>query len=113
VFEAYLLKSQGLDAGQGHRMAWPGFLGRVQDLLEVIQRHLRFPVDVNDIAQLLQGAENKKGVNKHGNKIAHGNAVGEYQVEHHQHDGIAQQVHTGALHEAQAPQVTHLLKFQL
>src|ERR1017187_4632570 len=94
-------------------MERPRFRRQAQDGLEVVQRHLRLAIDVDHVAQFLQRPENEKRIDEQRKELPYSDALREDQVEHEEQDRGAQQVNAGALYEAQAAQVAHLLQFQL
>ena len=82
-------------------------------VFEVLQRHFRLAVDVDHVAEFLQRSEDEERIDEQGKELPDRDALREDQVEHQEQDRGPQQVDAGALHEAQAAQVAHLLQFQL
>src|SRR5207248_3191675 len=97
----------------GNRVLRTRFGRQAQDVFEVLQRGFRLPVDVDYVAQFLQRAEDEKRINEQREELAHTDALREDQVQHQEQNRCPQQVDAGALHEAQAAQVAHLLQLQL
>ena len=67
--------------------------GRLQDGVEVAERHLGLAVDVDDVPELLQGPEDEERVDPEREELAHRDLAGEDQVEHQEEDAGAQRVH--------------------
>src|SRR5438093_12489448 len=59
------------------------------------------------------GPKMKKGVNEQRKELADGDGARVNQVQHQEHDARAQEIHRGALNEAEAPHVANLLQLQL
>ena len=98
-------------------MTGTGFAGlrlerRVEDLLEPLQRRLGLAVDVDDVAQLLQRAEDEERVDEQREELPHRDRLRVDQVEHQEHDARPERVHGSALDEAEAPQVADLLQLE-
>ena len=88
-------------------------LGNLQNLFVDVERRFGLAVDVDDVAELLQRAEDEERVDEQREELADGDLAREDQVEHQEHDAGAQEVHRRALDEAQAAQVADLLQLEL
>src|SRR4029434_10576408 len=85
----------------------------LQDALEYIQRCLGLAVNVDDVAELLQRSEDEERVNPQRKELTHRDIAGVNQVKHQEEDARPEKIHRSALNEAQAPEILHLLQFQL
>jgi hypothetical protein len=101
-----------VQGAHGQRPVRTRLLGRVQDLLEVLQRHLRLAVEADHGAHLLQRPEDEERVDPQGEELTHRDLLREDQVQHQEEDARAQRVDRRALDEAQAAQVAYLLQLQ-
>ena len=113
MLEADVLERQLAQLRQRHRVERPRLLLHVEDVLEVLQRHLGLAVDVDDVPELLQRAEDEERVDEEREELADRDRLHVDQVEHQEHDARAQRVDHGALDEAEAPDVADLLQLQL
>src|SRR5687768_5056458 len=89
-------------------------IGRcAQDLLEVRERRLRLPIDVDHVSHLLQRPEDEERIDEEREELPDGDLLREDQVEHQQQDHRAHEVDGRALHEAEAADVAHLPQLEL
>ncbi len=84
-----------------------------QNFLEDVQRGLCFPVHVDDVAELLQRAEDEERIDPEREELAHGDGAHVNEVQHHEQDARAQKVDDRSLDEAERPQVLHFLQLEL
>ena len=98
---------------QRHRVERPRLLLHVEDVLEVLERHLGLAIDVDDVPQLLQRAEDEERVDEEREELAHRDRLDVDQVEHQEHDAGPQGIDHGALDEAEAADVADLLQLEL
>src|SRR5262245_57453448 len=98
---------------QLHRLQRARLSLRVQNVFEVLQRHLRFTIDVDDVPNFLKRTEDKKGINKQGEELPDRDLAGKDQIQHQEHDAGAQRVHTRPLNETEAAQVPNFLELEL
>ena len=89
-----------------------GLLRNVQDALEHIQRRFGLAIDVDDVAKLLQRAEDEERVDPQREELADGDRADINQVEHQKQDAGPQEIHDRALNEAEAPEVLHLFQLE-
>ena len=113
VLESDVDERQAVEAREWHRIGRPRLRLHVEDVLEVLQGHLGLAIDVDDVAELLQRAEDEERVDEEREELPHRDRPRIDQIEHQEHDARAQQVHRRALDEAEAPDVAHLLQLEL
>ena len=113
VLEADVVERQVVQLRQRHRVERPRLLLHVEDVLEVLQRHLRLAVDVDDVPELLQRAEDEERVDEEREELPDRDRLRVDQVEHQEHDARAQRVDDRALDEAEAADVADLLQLEL
>src|SRR5262249_40509046 len=82
VLEANCIKAHPTDVRQNDRMSWTGLLFHLQDGLEIVERDLRLAIDVDDIPQFLERAEDKEGIDPKREKLTYRNLPGKDQVKH-------------------------------
>src|SRR5262245_49100069 len=112
VREADVLEGQRAQLVDGHRIDRLRLARRVQDVLEVPQGDLGLAIHVDDVAELLERAEDEERVDPEREELSHADLAGEDQVEHEEQDAGPQRIDARALDEAQAAQVAHLLQLQ-
>src|SRR5688572_25836910 len=113
MLKRYTIEIQRAQIVERERTHWLRFFGHRQNRLEHIQRGFGLAVDVDDVPELLQRAEDEEGVDPEREELANGDVACIDQVEHQEEDAGAQEVDRGALDEAEAAQVFHLLQLEL
>src|SRR5262249_29796836 len=78
-----------------------------------VQRRFGFAIDVDDVAEFLERAEYEERIDEQRKELTDRDSLRVDQVQHQKHDAGAQEVHRGALNEAQTSHVTNLLQLQL
>src|SRR5687768_15092220 len=111
--EADISKLKRLKIRQRNRILRLRILGNREDGAKVLQRDLSLPVSVDDVAELLQRAEDEERVNEQREELTDGDLLREDQIQHEEKNARPQQVHECSLNEAETPQVPHLLQLQL
>ena len=87
--------------------------GRVEYVLEVLERCLRFPVDVDNVPEFLQGTEYEERVDEQGEELAHRDLLREDEVQHDEQNRCAEEIDGCPLYEAQTAQVADFFQLQM
>src|SRR5712675_1678547 len=109
MHEADVFELEILDVAYRHWRYRLGILRCLENLPEVRERDLRFPVDVDDVPQLLHRPEDEERIEQQREELADRDLLGENQIQHHEQNARAQQVDRRSLNEAQAADVFDLL----
>src|SRR5256714_11147634 len=112
MHEADVHELQLVDVGQRHGRNRLRILRRIQNRLEVSERDLGLTIDVDDVPQRLHRAKDEEGVEQQREELPNRDFLRENQIEHHEQDARAQEIHGGALHEAETSDVPYLLELE-
>src|SRR5678815_2698377 len=105
-----------LDTTQGRqrlRLCRARFSRRIQNVLEVLQGHLGFAVNVDDVSEFLKRAENEEGVDEQRKELPDSDGAREDEVHHEQHDPGPHGIYGRTLNETETSEILYLFQFQL
>ncbi len=112
MLKSDVLERQRPQIRQRNRIGRPRLGRHRENRLIDVHRRFRLAIDVDDIAQLLQRPEDEERVDEQREELSDRDGARVNQVQHQEHDAGAQQVDAGALNEAEAAQVLHLLQLE-
>src|SRR5262249_32778310 len=100
------------DTRNFNRLGRPWLLRHLENTFEVVQRYFGLPIDVDDVSDFLQRAEDKERINPAREELSDRNLTRENQIKHQAQDRRAHRVDACTLDKAQTTQILHLLEFQ-
>jgi hypothetical protein len=113
MLESHVLESKRGQIRQSNRFGRARLHGHLQNAFEDAERGLGLAIDVDDVTQFLQGAEDEKRINEEREELADSDRACVDQVQHQSHDAGPEKVHGSSLDEAETPDVSHFLELEV
>src|SRR5262245_57305251 len=101
MLEAHASECKMLYLQNEFRMLGPRLGRRIHDLRKISKRYFGFAIDIDEIAKLLQRAENKERIDIKREILPHRDLLAEDEVEHEKGKRGTQEVNDRALNKTQ------------